>query len=292
MSERAKRTLIVVGGHEDKKNEKVILGEVARRVGDERLVVCTAATKEPDESFQEYDKVFRGLGIKHIWHLNVKTREEAKQEKKWRVLEGAKCVFFTGGDQLEITSQLGDTPCFNLIRQIYEDGGIIAGTSAGASVMCETMMVAGGSQDSHRLGETIKLASGFGLINGVIIDQHFAERGRVGRLVAVIAQNPKNIGLGIDEDTAIIVENDKEFYVLGSGAVYVIDGTDLSNSNITEGNPDETLAVYDMKIHLLSQGHSFDLQKRRPALLSKRQIAEKLPPGNSNGKKASRKDAA
>jgi cyanophycinase len=287
----AKGTLVIIGGREDKKGDNVILREVARRVGGGKLVVCTTATKEPRESFDEYERVFRSLGVKHVWHLNVNSREEAKDEKRWRILEGARGVFFTGGDQLMITSQMGDTPCFELTRRVYDEGGVVAGTSAGAAVMCETMMVGGNGDQSHRLGDIIKLAPGFGLIQGVVVDQHFAERGRVGRLLGVVAQNPKNLGLGIDENTAIVVERGR-FYVLGAGAVYVLDCRDVTASNIADDDLDKTLAVYDVKMHLLSQGHAFNLAARRPQELSKEQAAELIPPARSKAAAEGREEEA
>jgi cyanophycinase len=286
----AKGSLVIIGGHEDKEGDKLILREVARRVGGGKLVVCTTATKGPQEMFADYERVFRSLGVRHVWHLNVGSREEAKEEKKWRILEDARGVFFTGGDQLMITSQMGDTPCFELTRQVYEGGGVIAGTSAGAAIMCETMMVSGNGEQSHRLGDIIKLAPGFGFIQGVVVDQHFAERGRVGRLLGVVAQNPKNIGLGIDENTAIVVERGG-FYVLGAGAVYVLDCRDVTSSNIADADLDQTLAVHDVRMHLLSQGHSFDLGERRPRRLSREQLSELIPQPRSEGAGGGREGA-
>src|SRR5690606_15641568 len=157
-------------------------------------------------------------------------------------------VFFTGGDQLKITSQIGDTPVYKRIREIYEEGGLIAGTSAGASVVCETMIVRGNGDESHRVRSALMLACGLALIRDVIIDQHFAERGRMGRLVGAIAENPRNLGIGLDEDTAIVVENNRSFYVLGTGAVYVIDGTGVSYSNIAEAKAEHTLSIYDIRL--------------------------------------------
>jgi cyanophycinase len=270
-------TLIIIGGHEDKEKDKLILREVVRRLSGGKLVVCTAATREPDEMFSDYERVFRKLGVKHLSHLRVSNRDDAKDEKKLRMLEDAAGVFFTGGDQLMITSQMGDTASYDLTRQIYDKGGLIAGTSAGASVMCETMMVSGVGDASHRLRNAISLAPGFGFLSGVIIDQHFAERGRIGRMLGVIAQNPRNIGIGIDEDTAIIIEGEEDFYVLGSGAVYVIDCRDMSGTNIADDDLNKTLAVYDVKLHLLSQGHFFDLHERRPKILAREERKEKIP---------------
>jgi cyanophycinase len=291
MSKANQQALIIIGGHEDKEGDRVILREVARRIGGGKIVVCTAASELPDEMFADYERVFRSLGVRHVWHLNVNSREEAKEEKKWRILEDARGVFFTGGDQLMITSQMGDTPCFEMTRRVYEEGGVIAGTSAGAAIMCETMMVGGNGDQSHRLGDAIKLASGFGFIQGVIVDQHFAERGRVGRLLGVVAQNPKNLGLGIDENTAVVVERG-QFYVLGEGAVHVLDCRGVSNSNIADNDLDKTLAVYDVKMHVLSQGHSFDLAERRPKEMSEEQMAELIPPARTKSAAGGREEEA
>lgn len=277
MSKRTDRTLIIIGGHEDKENEKLILTAVAERIGGGKLVINTVATNESVSVFHEYQRIFRGLGVNHIWHLNINSREDGTNEKNCRILENAAGVFLTGGDQLKITSQMGDTPCYQMIKEIYEQGGIIAGTSAGASVMCETMMVAGNSVRSHRLDDTIKMAPGLGLIKGVIVDQHFAERGRVGRLLGAVAQNPANIGLGIDENTAVIVEAERSFYVLGAGAVYVIDCQEVTHSNIAEGDPNKTLTVFDTRLHLLSQGYEYDLEARQPAMLSLQTAKKKIP---------------
>ena len=270
MANKSDRTLIVIGGHEDKVGSKLILKEVARRVGAGRLVVTTVASKEPDGLFQEYERIFRNIGVKHLAKLEIKDRSEATDERKARILDDANSMFFTGGDQLKITSQIGDSLIYRRMMEIYETGGVIAGTSAGASAMCETMIVNGGTEGSHRVEDSLKLAPGLGLIGGVIIDQHFAERGRMGRLLGAIAQNPKNIGVGIDEDTAIVIEREQSFYVLGSGAVYVVDGEGITDSNIAEEEVNRTVSMYDVKLHILSQGDKFDLSTRRPDKLKGR----------------------
>lgn len=275
--ERADRTLIIIGGKEDRTADKVILGEVARRIGSGKLVVSTVAIpSNPEGLFEEYEKAFRALGVKHLYKLEINDREEAKSESKLRILDDATGVFFTGGDQMKITSQIGDTPVFRRLQEIYEEGGLIAGTSAGAAVMSETMLVTGGDEDSHVIGGSLRMAPGLGLIRDVIIDQHFMERGRLGRLLGAVAQNPKNLGIGIDEQTAIVVERGNGFYVLGSGAVYVIDGSEVSYSNIAEEDLKKTLSIYDVRMHMLSQGDRFDLLARRPRQMKGR-AAEKLP---------------
>jgi cyanophycinase len=281
----ADRALIIIGGKEDRSADKLILGEVARRVGAGKLVVSTVAMPgNPDGIFAEYEKAFRALGVKHIYNLEIRDRDEATRESKVRILDDARGVFFTGGDQMKITSQIGDTPIFQRTRQIYEDGGVIAGTSAGASVMSETMLVTGGDEESHVIGGSVRMAPGLGLIGGVIIDQHFMERGRVGRLIGAVAQNPKNLGIGIDEETAIVVERGNGFYVLGSGAVYVLDASEVSYSNIAEEDLKKTLSIYNIKMHMLSQGDRFDLLNRSPRQMKGR-AAEKLPEKEVKDKK-------
>jgi cyanophycinase len=274
MAKKKTRTLIVIGGREDKVGDKLILSEVARRIGSGKLVIAAVASKYPGPIFEEYSDVFRSLGIKHVGKLEIHNRSEANDESKFRVLDDAAGVFFTGGDQLRITSQLGDTHVHRRIKEIYESYGLIAGTSAGASVMCETMIVSSGNPDSHKVRDSIKLAPGFGLIGGMIIDQHFSERSRMVRLLGSIAQNPKNLGLGIDEQTAIVIDGEQTFYVLGSGAVYVIDGGGISFSNITEEEINRTVSMYDVRLHVLSQGDKFSLRNRRPKKLSRRAAAE------------------
>ena len=276
-AEKRDRALIIIGGKEDRFSDKVILGEVARRVGSGKLVVSTVAMPGgTDALFDDYEKAFRSLGVKHVFKLEINSREEANREAKVRILDDAKAVFFTGGDQLKITSQIGDTPIFRRVKEIYESGGVIAGTSAGASVLSETMLVQGGDEQSHVMGGSMRMAPGLGLIGGVIIDQHFIERGRMGRLMGAVAQNPKNLGVGIDEETAIVVEKGNEFYVLGPGAVYVLDGSDVSYSNIAEEAMRKTLSLYNVKVHVLSQGDRFDLITREPGRMTRR-AAEKLP---------------
>jgi cyanophycinase len=261
------RTLIIIGGHEDRTDGKEILREVARRTGGGKLVVCTVATEEPDELFDTYDRAFRALGVRHVHRLMVDTREEAKEEGKVKILDDAATVFFTGGDQLRITSQLGDSPTYQRIQQIYHEGGTVAGTSAGASVVCETMIVSGNDDESFRVGASLRLAPGLGLIDGVIVDQHFSERGRIGRLLGAVSLNPAVLGLGIDENTAIVVESGRQFRVIGEGAVYAVDGSPVTFSNVAEAEQDQVLSAYDVKMHVLSRGDAFDLDERRPRRL-------------------------
>jgi cyanophycinase len=263
---RKKGALVIIGGHEDRHGEKRILRAVADRLGDDgKIVVCTVASAEPDDLWEEYEAAFRALDVPHVFRLDIGSREEAASPRAMRILEGATGVFFTGGDQLKITSQIGDTPTYSRTLEIYEQGGVIAGTSAGASAMSETMMVTNNGDASYRIKSALLMAPGLGLARDMLIDQHFAERGRMSRLIGAVTQNPRVLGIGIDEDTAMIVEREQSFQVLGEGAVYVLDASKTTYSNIAEEESDRTLSSFGLMVHMLSQGDEFDLETRTPA---------------------------
>lgn len=270
----AQGTLIIIGGHEEREGDAVILRAVAERVKDGKLVVATLATSEPEETYQEYRRAFTGLGVKQIEHLDVPRREDLLRNPRPEIMEGASAVFFTGGGQLRITTQFGGTQLCEQIQEFYRKGGTIAGTSAGASVMSDTMLVSGEADLSHRVGANLLMAPGLGYIKDVIIDQHFAERGRIGRLLGAVAQNPRLLGIGIDENTAIVVEKENRVRVLGEGAVYIVDGRQVTCNNMDDDNTDRTLSIFNVRLHLLSQGDEFDLWKREP-LGGKAETAER-----------------
>jgi cyanophycinase len=201
--------------------------------------------------------------VKQVEKLEIESRDEARKPETVAKIADAAGVFFTGGDQLRITSQIGDTPTFEKLHELHRRGVVIAGTSAGASVVCETMLVAGEGRESHRIDDSLKMAPGLGLVPGMIVDQHFAERGRLGRLLGAVAHNPVMLGVGIDEDTAIIIENG-HFTVLGSGAIYVIDAREVTYSNIADATLGQTLSVHHLILHTLVHGERFELHDRRP----------------------------
>jgi cyanophycinase len=254
-------TLIIVGGAEDKSKDKSILREIAERTGDGKLIVATAASQVAEEMWEEYKTLFRNLGVKHLDHLFVQQPEDARNNGLAHLFKGAKTIFFTGGDQLKITTKLGGTKVVDWIHEIYNKGGTIAGTSAGASVMGKTMLVGGENAESHKVGNWM-MAPGLGLAEEMIIDQHFAQRGRIGRLLGAVALNPGILGIGIDEDTSIIVEGD-HFSVLGSNAVYVIDGREVTYTNISEATADRTMSMHDVRLHILAEGEVFDFKQRK-----------------------------
>jgi cyanophycinase len=261
---RREGCLIIIGGREDRHpaNERVILREVAKHVRGGKLVLATVASHSPEGYFEEYEKAFADLGVGELVELYVAERSQAGDREKLSVLDDAQAVFFSGGDQLRITSQIGDTGIEAKVRAIYERGGVIAGTSAGAAMMSETMLVRGASKETHRIGD-LHMAPGLGLLRDVIIDQHFAERGRMGRLLGAVAHNPRVLGLGIDEDTAVCVQGGS-FKVIGSGGVYVVDGSGVTYSNVADARIDCALSMHDVRVHVLSSGDRFDLRTREP----------------------------
>jgi cyanophycinase len=273
--------LIAIGGHEDKEGARVVLSEVAQRLSGEVLVLATVASHEPEGYFASYEQAFTELGVKELRELYVHERCEASDPEKLKVFDGASGVFFTGGDQLRISSQIGDSPIEARVRQLLSQGGVVAGTSAGASVMSETMLVRGANQESHRIGD-LHMAPGLGLVRDMIIDQHFAERGRIGRLLGAVAHNPRVLGVGIDEDTAVLIEGDR-MRVIGSGAVYCVDGTAVTHSNIAEGEAEQALSMHGVALHVLSCGDELCLTTRAPRAAGPPKADASVPGGRAKG---------
>jgi cyanophycinase len=254
--------LIVIGGHEEKDGDPEILKAVSERVGGGMLLIATLASEVALEQWQEYRQVFHKLGVKKIEHLDVETRAETAEDQRAAQIKHAAAIFFTGGDQLRITSSFGGSRLCELMRERHAKGLPIAGTSAGASVMSGTMLVASPSDESHRVGDALRMAPGLGLMPEFVIDQHFAQRGRLSRLLGAVAQNPRLIGIGIDENTAIVARPGEGFDVIGEGAVYVINGQGITYTNLSESQTDATISVHGVRLDVLSRGDCFDLEKR------------------------------
>jgi cyanophycinase len=265
--EGGRGTLILIGGREEKQGERVILREVARRAGPGRLVVATLASEEPECQWTRYARAFAELGVERVAHLAIADRQGAMGSQAAAVLTDATAVFFTGGDQLKLVAKLGGTTLLGQIRELFERGGLLAGTSAGAAAMGEAMLVASGTHDdTHRVEGAFHMARGLGLVNDLIIDQHFAQRARIHRLLGAVGENPGVLGIGIDEDTAVVVRPHDGFQVIGSGAVYVVDGSGLTHTNVSERTSRSTLCLFDVTLHILNDQARFDLRTRRPSI--------------------------
>ncbi|HEX8523166.1 MAG TPA: cyanophycinase [Tepidisphaeraceae bacterium] len=267
MSRKQKGPLIIIGGREElaESGKRIILKEVTQCVSQHKkgLVIVTVATNLPEEIGADYVRAFMSLGIRHVEVLDIRTRDQAFDADNIQLLSDACAIYFTGGDQLRITSQIGGTPLFQRMLEIHQEGGVIAGTSAGAAAVPDTMLISGDGKESPRVA-SLGMAPGLGLLKGVVVDSHFAERGRLGRLLGAVAQNPSNLGIGIDENTAIVVENEQRFRVLGSGAVYIIDGQHISYSSLSEEDPQGSMSIHGTQLHVLTAGDRYDLLQRQP----------------------------
>lgn len=263
-SEHQSGTLIIIGGAEDKEQDCRVLREFVRHAGGvkARIAVLTAATTMPGEVADEYIEVFHRLGAEDVRIVHTESARDTEDADNIATIEQSTGIFFTGGDQQRLVDMLADTPLHKAVRQQYASGSTIAGTSAGAAMMPDMMIVEGDAQ-THPRPEIVKMGPGLAFLPDVIIDQHFAQRGRLGRLLAALVIEPSVLGLGIDENTAVVVEGD-EFSVIGSGAVTVVDETASTHNNLDQLLKDEALAVFGIALHILPEGYRFNLKQRQP----------------------------
>jgi cyanophycinase len=254
--------LLLIGGAEDKQKECKILKYFIQEAGgrDSKVCVITAASENAGQAAQSYEGLFKGFGCSDLETLNIHTRKDAASQENAEKLIRSSGIFFTGGDQLRITAMLGGTEVGKALQHACERKVIIAGTSAGASVMSETMII--GGQGDTPGEDLIQMAPGLGLLKGVIIDQHFAQRGRIGRLLTAVALNPYVLGIGIDEDTSIHVRTDGKLRVIGRGTALILDASFAGVSNVDELFAGRPLALAPIQLHVLSEGYDFDILAR------------------------------
>jgi cyanophycinase len=262
--------LLAIGGAEDRIGESRVLKEFVKGAGGEtaEILIMPVATDNPPETVAEYRNTFRRFGVRHIKSFDVSLREDTTSKRGRNLIESATGIFFSGGDQLDIASLLGGTALLDSIRRRHKRGTIIGGTSAGAAMMSSSMLLSGEPEESPHFGG-VEIGPGLNFINGTIIDTHFSQRGRCGRLMTAVAHYPQNIGLGIDEDTALLISNGK-FRVIGSGSVVVVDGTSMTHTNLNELKHGERLELHDLTIHVLPADSQFDLKKHRPLFARRR----------------------
>lgn len=274
--------LVIIGGAEDKKHDMLILREVVRLAGGRhaRIVVMTVATELPIEVGAEYIELFHKIGVADVRMYDVSTREAANATSAIKAVEDATCVFFTGGDQVRVTTLLGGTQMDAALHRRHAEGLVLAGTSAGASMMSSTMIVTGLGETNPKI-DIVEMAPGMEFITGVVIDQHFAQRGRYGRLFSAVAQYPHHLGLGIDENTAVIVDGG-QFTVIGEGAVSVVDAGRLDYTNLHEVRHGDDLALCGIQLHILPSGFGYHLRDRQPILKKDRASSSEPTRGVDN----------
>ncbi|MEI6950406.1 cyanophycinase [Paraflavisolibacter sp. H34] len=268
--------LVAIGGAEDKLMEEErktspstinlfeasILKKVADmavRKGEIRIELVTTASSFPDEQWAVYKKAFKKLGCTEVSHLKITSRDEADSPKTLERLQKCTCVFFSGGDQLRLCSILGGTTALDLLKERYNNEYlVIAGTSAGAAAMSSTMICGGNADRAYMKGE-VQIGSGFGFLQNVIIDTHFEARGRFGRLSQAIAAQPGELGIGLDEDTGVVIEKGNKMKVIGSSSVVIVDGSYIEYNNIADIAAGKPISVANMKVHVMACGDEFDL---------------------------------
>ncbi len=256
--------LIAIGGNEDKTNELVVLKRVVQEIGKPkfRVGVITTASEDPEQRGKDYQTVFTTLGAAKIDIFNIKERGQANNRKSAKAIADLDLIFFTGGDQLRLTTIMGGTRMFDAIQEHLVNGALIAGTSAGAAVFSDTMIYEGKSEDGLFKGSVLS-TSGFGFVDKIIFDTHFMARGRIGRLIQIVTSNPTCIGVGIGEDSGVILKGDGVAEVVGSGQVIIVDGCGIGMSNIMDIKPGEPIAVENVRIHSLVDGYGYNFRERR-----------------------------
>lgn len=224
--------------------------------------VITTASRIPEDYFREYDKAFRKLGVEKVGHLNIRERSDADDSDWLERLRNCDGVMITGGDQARLCSVLGGTPVYDILRQRYqEEPFVIAGTSAGAACMSSTMIAGGDPARAYFKGE-VTLSMGLGLLPDVIVDTHFDKRGRFGRLAQAIAAQPGAIGIGLGEDTGVVVESGKRFRAIGSSSVVLIDGHTVQYNNIASVRGGAPISIAGLSVHIMTHADEFDMRRR------------------------------
>jgi len=269
---KIKGHLVLIGGAEDKVYNKMILQDFFQLAGGKksRIIVLPTASNFPKIG-ELYRKIFTDWGAT-VDLLRIDTRADADSAEHVNLLRDGTGVFLTGGDQLRITSLLGGTQISNALQKSYfERGAVLGGTSAGAAAMSSHMIISGFQGSIPRKG-MMEMAPGLGLLDWVIIDQHFAQRERIGRLLAAVAHNPALLGIGIDEDTAIVVSPDRTFKVIGNGTVTIVDGAKLEYTNIHQLTTIKPVVLANVTLHVLADGFHYHLHRRK-VLLPKSTLA-------------------
>lgn len=252
--------LVIIGGHEDRKHDMQILSRFVELAGgaDAKIVVISAASTVADQMWSIYDRVFAELGVRERVHLHLASRQDANDEERIRAIGDASGIFMTGGDQKRLLAIIGGTALDARMHEALKlRGACIGGTSAGASAMSGHML-AQGRAELHPEKGSVSLGAGLGFLHKVVVDQHFSERQRLSRLLSVVAQNPYLQGIGIDEDTALVIERGVGIEVLGEGAVTIVDGRSM-DTNIADISDRATPELIDVRLHLLPAGSKYRL---------------------------------
>jgi cyanophycinase len=260
---RSDSVLIAIGGGDLAKTDALErIFDLLDEVRDARVAVMTVATNQREGVTTKYNSIFRKRNVRHVDMVHVWQREDAFSETSVKKIKSADAIFFTGGDQLNVTGLMGGSPLHDALYDRVNDGVILAGSSAGAAMMSAAMITGGNSDAAPRVG-CVEIAPGMALLNDTIIDTHFSQRGRHGRLMTAVAHNPQDLGIGLDELTAIILRRNT-FEVVGAGSVTVMDGSRMTYSDLVYKKDREAIGLFGLCVHVLPNGYKFDLRERQP----------------------------
>ncbi len=258
--------LLVIGGAEDKYNERRILKKFLELAGGDKaeVLIVPVASDFPEFAADVYTQAFRNLGVVNPRVLRATSRQDIVQADVEKLTDGVTGVFMTGGDQMRLVSLLGGTKFAEALRKkVRETNVVMAGTSAGAAAM-STSMIVRGEPSSHPHKNAVKLSPGLGFLKNIIIDQHFSERGRISRLITAVSYNPYNLGIGIDENTAIILDGKGILEVFGQGSTTIVDGSEITFNEIAEVGDNESFSVCGVQFHVLRDGLVYNYLERHP----------------------------
>jgi cyanophycinase len=254
--------VIPIGGAEEKIDNPEILQRFVTLAGGNDANICIIPTaSQLDDTGERYEKLFAELGAGKTVSLNISERKDAQNQDYVDLLQESTGIFITGGNQLRLSTILGGTPIAKTIRQLNAQGVHVAGTSAGAAIVSQHM-ITGGNSGVVPTGDGVNLAPGLGLINTVVVDQHFNERNRLARLLSAVSYNPFLIGVGLDEDTAAFIDHNNVFTVVGSGAITVVDPSNIEYSSMAEARSGDALTLLNLKVHILAAGGRYDISNR------------------------------
>jgi cyanophycinase len=276
-----KGKLVIIGGSVDRGSfsesetdlkrslkffEKGILKRITTesvKNSESRIEIITTASSIPEEVGEEYVKAFAQLQVSNVGVLNIKTREEANSEEYLKRLRNANVVMFTGGDQLRLTAIFGGTAFHHLLLDKYENEDfLISGTSAGAAASSNNMIYQGSSSEALHKGE-VKITGGLGFINNVIIDTHFVQRGRIGRLLYACASNPINLGVGLGEDAGLLITNGNNMEAVGSGLIMLVDATHMRHTSMSDVEMGAPVSIDNLIVHVMALGDHYDLKNKK-----------------------------
>jgi cyanophycinase len=256
-------TIVPIGGAEDQIKDPGILKRFVDLSGGRRARIAVIPTaSEREDTGRRYERIFKDLGVRGVRTFDFATRADAEDAEEIDELKESTGIFLSGGNQLRLSTVLGGTRAAKALRRANASGVPVAGTSAGAAFLSEHMIAFGDEGATPRAG-MVTLAPGLGLTNRVVVDQHFRQRDRLGRLLAALAYNPFAIGLGLDEDTAVFLDADNALEVAGSGAVTVVDPGEVEFSSMDVAKAGEPVTILGVRLHVLGPGGSFDLETRR-----------------------------